>query len=132
MSSSSRRLLTAWALLTCTCTGLAHAAPLEFGDPTRPTGVVLSHESTPDAEQSEGQVKRQGPRWQLTSTLLSGDRKVAVINGRSIRPGERIDGARLISVRHRRAVIEAAGRRITLKMPAASGDTLNAKKPSGR
>ena len=115
-------------------TSAAIAGALEFGDPMLPAGVDAAAANLPpgapptDARPSPA----DGPRWQLTSTLLSDQRRVAVINGRSLRPGESVDGARLVSVGPRQAVIRAGGRLHTLRLPDAGENKVMAKTPSGR
>lgn len=63
-----------------------------LGDPTQPTAI---NERTSVAAQSAA----TGPRWRLQSTLISGDRRLAVINGKTLRVGDAIDHAALVEVR---------------------------------
>ena len=104
----------------------AVCGPLEYGDPTQPTPA-----GRPVASASVGPAIAR-PRWELTSTLVSGDRHVAVINGRSVSPGARIEGAKLLAVDAGGAWIENQGRRIRLDLPRSAGRTITAKTPSGR
>ena len=104
----------------------AVAGPLPYGDPTQPSphgraGLTAS-----------GEPVAPRPPWVLTSTLVAGDRHVAVINGRSVALGARIDGARVVSVDARGAWIENQGRRIRLDLPPTAGKSITAKTPSGR
>ena len=108
--------------------GSAAAGPLPYGDPTQPTPL-----GRPIADAtSGGEAVVEGPRWKLTSTLVAGERRVAVINGRSAAVGATIEGARVLSVDSRGATIEHQGRRIRLDLPAPAGKTVTAKTPSGR
>lgn len=85
-------------------------AAAELPDPTRPplsSGAV---------------VHRKGPprKWQLTSLLISPERKVAVINGQVVRVGDSINGARLVSIEPGRALLQHAGQNIRLELIAGS------------
>ena len=57
-------------------------------DPTRPPGATT--------HQNSSSVKKL--TWHLTSTLIASERKVATINGKLIRQGEQVNGARLIDI----------------------------------
>ena len=91
---------------------LVAAAPVlaqgRLGDPTRPTSLSEPDDSAPAA---------QGPRWRLQSTLIADDRKVAVINGRTVSQGERIEGATLIEVRSDGVTLQHDGQRLVLHLP---------------
>ncbi len=54
--------------------------------------------------------------WDLESTLVSSERKVAVINGKLLTIGDYIDGARVISIRKNRVVVKASHKEVTLLM----------------
>jgi hypothetical protein len=110
--SDARRLCAAVLLLL----PLAAAAQSGLGDPTRPTSL-----SEPDASLPAV----QGPRWRLQSTLVANERRLAVINGRTIAQGGRIDGATLVEVRQDGVTLDAQGERINLRLLPAS---LNVKR----
>ena len=60
-------------------------------DPTRPP--------TAKATSSYVDVKKnKGPRWTLRSTLVSSDRRTAVVNARVVRQGDRSMGATGVSM----------------------------------
>lgn len=103
------------------------AGPLPHGDPTLPTPL-----GRPAATTVDGEPLVAKPRWILTSTIVAGDRQVAVINGRSVAPGARIEGARVASVDANGAWIENQGRRIRLDLPPSAARGITAKTPSGR
>lgn len=86
--------------------GLAPAQQL--GDPTRPTAL--------DEREEAGAAVRAGPRWRLQSTLVADNRRLAVINGRTVAPGDRIDGAMVRDVRQEGVTLEVDGRRVELRM----------------
>ena len=103
----SRRLL-AIALLALGGPALAQGG---FGDPTRPTSL-----SEPEPERERAV---EGPRWRLQSTLVADQRRLAVINGRTVVQGSHVDGARLVEVRQDGVTLEADGRRIDVRLPGA-------------
>lgn len=79
-------------------------------DPTRhPDAPVITTEATADAG------------WTLQATRISGNDRSAIINGQSVRVGERIGGARVLSIEHGHVQLDIAGQRRTLAMFAAPG-----------
>jgi hypothetical protein len=117
------------ALLLALCAGGAFAGPLGYGDPTQP-GNRRAAVAVDGVESTD--LAPPPPRWTLSSTLIAGQRRVAVINGRSVALGARIEGARLLAVDARGALIEHQGRRIRLELPRSAGDRITAKMPTGR
>lgn len=103
MSDARRVLALALALLAG-----AAAAQSGLGDPTRPTALNEAPSADPRAV--------QGPRWRLQSTLVAESRRLAVINGRTVAPGERIDGATLREVRREGVTLDVDGRSIELRV----------------
>jgi len=77
-------------------------------DPTRPP--------TATAIISEPSKKNQRPRWTLTSTLISAQRRTAVINNTVVSLGDRINGARITSIQPSAVRLRVDGRDITLVM----------------
>ncbi len=61
-----------------------HAGPLP--DPTRPD--YLNHASRAAVT----------PGWQVTSIIVSPSRRLASINGRTVKPGDRVDGATVLEI----------------------------------
>lgn len=112
-------------------TSAAVAGPLGYGDPTQPTPLDRAPAAVEGPERVAAKPVATA-RWTLTSTLIAGDRRVAVINGRSVALGATIDGARLVAIDSGGASIEHEGRRIRLQLPPAAGTTITAKTPSGR
>lgn len=105
----------------------AWAGPLGYGDPTQPP----AHLAGPD-EGGAPPIEVARPRWQLSAVIVAGQRRVAVINGRSVALGASIAGARLLAVEADGVTMEHENRRIRLKLPPAEGKTVMAKTPSGR
>lgn len=58
-------------------------------DPTQPPGFVSSANGT-----GSGQV----PAWQVSSILIAKDRRLAVVNGKTVKRGEKVGGARVVSI----------------------------------
>lgn len=96
------------ALTLLLLSAAAVAAAQELGDPTRPTSLSEPHETTRAV---------QMPRWRLQSTLIADDRRVAVINGRIVSVGERIEGATLLEVRSDGVTLQQDGQRLNLRLP---------------
>jgi len=55
-------------------------------------------------------------RHQLTAVVLDGPRSYVLIDDRLLRPGEKIDGFRLVTVENRAALFEGAGMRVRLEL----------------
>lgn len=109
-------LLAAVALLA---SGTARAQE-DAGDPTRPPAVL----SAPAGNQSE--PGSSGGEPQLQSILVSlkpGGRRVAVIDGKTLREGGKIGGAVVESIRPTEVVLRKGNQRQVLKLfrPAARG-----------
>lgn len=90
-----------------------------LGDPTRPTAL---HAAAPDAAAAPA-----GPRWRLQSTLVADDRRLAVINGRTVSRGDRVDGAQVVEIGDGGVTLELAGRRLQLHVVPPAIDV---KRPS--
>jgi MSHA biogenesis protein MshK len=87
----------------------AAATPAQpLGDPTQPTAL--------DAPEPTERRAASGPRWRLQSTLVADNRRLAIINGRTVGPGDRIDGALVREVRQEGVTLEVEGRRVELRM----------------
>jgi len=88
-------------------------------DPTRPPGLNLVPIKT-------GTV-RKGPRWVLTSTLVSSERKSAVINNRVVGLGDRVKGATVVAITPSRVRLRSGGVDVTLVMLKKNIKTLSKK-----
>lgn len=88
---------------TILCAFVAMAAPLraELADPMRPGGHA------PRSSVS-------APHWVLQSTLVSDSRRLAVVNGDIVRVGDRVAGARVLSIHSGEIWLERRGRRFRL------------------
>ena len=74
-----------------------------LADPTRPYSGI------PAASQRR-------PGMVLQSTLVSPLQRMAVIDGRTVKVGERIDGARILQIRPYDVLVERSGRRRVLHL----------------
>lgn len=87
---------------------LVMPAQAAIEDPTRPPGMNMV--TTPS------DAIKSGPRWVLTSTLVSAGRRTAVINDRVVSKGDRVNGATVIDIQPSRVRLSASGRDVTLVM----------------
>lgn len=92
-----------WALVWAMAAAPAQA---RLTDPTRP----------PPSLGVGGQAERP---FDLTSTLVSPRRRVAVINGQVVREGGRIDGMTVVRIRADRVILDGPGGRETVPLVAA-------------
>jgi MSHA biogenesis protein MshK len=99
-------LLTALGLLMLA--GIARAGDLR--DPMRPAGAPAA--ARPVVASS---LKLEG--------VIAGARRVAIINGRLVRAGDTIAGARILEVLAHSVRYERAGRIQTLTLPVAQANT---------
>jgi hypothetical protein len=77
-------------------------------DPTRPPTAKATNYASPK--------KNHRPRWVLTSTLVSSQRRTAVINDKVVARGDRINGARVVSIQPSVVRLRIGARDITLMM----------------
>lgn len=84
--------------------GAAADAVADLPDPTRPDGQPVR--AQPGSR----------PALVLQSTLITGDKKTAVINGQTATIGTRIRGARVVDIRPDAVVVTRNARRIVLRL----------------
>ncbi len=80
-------------------------ATLKLPDPTKPGSF------TPPLT---GAAEMQEKQFKLQSVLISSQRRVAVINDRSVQVGDRINGATVQQIEKNRVVLDKRGRRFDL------------------
>jgi MSHA biogenesis protein MshK len=85
------------------------AAPASIPDPTQPAGIPAAA----DADVEEREVE-------LTSILVSGDRRIAVINGQLVREGERVDGIAVRRIEPHAVQLDGADGAFTLRLSGAA------------
>jgi hypothetical protein len=89
----------------------AGADPL--GDPTRPPPDFRRPAAAPASPAApEG-------GWRLDAVLIGPDRDLALLNGRLVRPGERIAGALVLAVGPRGVRLRVGGREVRVALPSA-------------
>ena len=76
-------------------------------DPLRPPGTV----------QQEAGPSFNADAWRLASTLVADGRRVAIINDRTVRPGDRVGGARVLAIEPGRVRLDYRGRVFTITRP---------------
>lgn len=86
-------------------------------DPTRPPGL----NSAPRVTSSS----TKGPRWVLKSTLVSAERKTAVINNRVVGIGDRVRGATVVQIEPFKVRLRSGGSEVTLLMLKKKVKTLS-------
>ena len=78
-------------------------------DPTRPPDFSSTRSGA-------GNKKTGTPRWVLSSTLISKERRSAIINDRVVVAGETISGARVVEIEPLKVTLNTNGRKITLML----------------
>ncbi|QYF96199.1 MSHA biogenesis protein MshK [Massilia sp. PAMC28688] len=103
----------AWQLATL---APAHAQSAPVSDPTRPPAALIAPVRTPDGAISVP-VERAEPRLQSVLVSLSpGGRRVAVIDGKMVRQGQRFGDAVVVSIGAREVVLRRGARTQILKL----------------
>lgn len=96
--------------LTCALAAAVQAQPVQ--DPTRPPAQLLRPSAAEPAVHAP----------QLQSILIgraAGGRRVAVIDGDTVRVGDLVGGARVAAITPSAVILARAGQRQTLTLPAA-------------
>ena len=93
------------SLMTFFCQ-ISHAEILK--DPTRPAGY----------QQKSGPVvgTKAAPRWVLSSTLISPNRRLATINGQTLGVGGQIGNARVVSIDAAKVALRDGNKEIVLEL----------------
>jgi MSHA biogenesis protein MshK len=83
-------------------------ATMALEDPTRPTNpaVIIPTHTSGSGNSS----------WVLNSTLVSPNRRVAVINGIQVSEGESVGGALVVQIHRSYALLQTSGRNIKLHL----------------
>ena len=96
-------------IIVVSATTLLLIMPLQAAlkDPTRPPAIRVTTSTPPEI---------RPPRWMLKSTLLSAQRRTAIINDTVVSRGDRINGATVVSIHPSRVRLRTGGQDITLIM----------------
>lgn len=79
----------------------------QLDDPTRPPGYRLV---LPGGKQAGV------TRWRVSAIYLSAGQRSALINGRLVRPGQRVGGARVVQILANRVWLEKDGQRFAVPL----------------
>lgn len=90
----------------------AHDELANLPDPTRPSRPAGAH--------GPGAAGGKLPQLRLESTVVSGHRRLAVINGKIFAVGDAIDGARIKLITPYLVMLEHHGRLVILKLVEAN------------
>lgn len=94
-----------------------------FGSRGADAAVALTDPMRPSRLQQNPKVVRSKPltpKFELSSTLVSPGRRVAVINDRSVTVGDRIGGAKVLGIDTDRARLSYQGRTIAVHLTTRS------------
>ncbi len=99
--------------------GAVHAKGTANGsasaDPTRPPAILTEEEPNEDASKKE-----PPPSGLQTVILRKGAKPLAIINGQTVKLGEKVGDARLVSLSETQAILQGPdGREVLRLMPAA-------------
>jgi MSHA biogenesis protein MshK len=89
---------------------LAAPAPAQLEDPTRPPPSL----ATPPAPPAEDKVGETS--WVLSSILISPSRRLAVINGRTLAPGDKLGDAVVREIRPSGVRLQRGDETVTLPL----------------
>lgn len=102
----------AWLIALVLASGCAYGGTLH--DPTRPDFA------------SPAKTAHATAGWQLNSTLISAHRRLAMINGKTVGVGDRVDGATVIAIRAGAVRLRRSGRQFTIHLIATTIKTRKA------
>jgi len=105
------------ALLAAIALSASAAGAAERRDPLRPPDY---RSALADAAAPLPRAALDLDAWTLTSTLVSSQRRVAIINGFAVRTGERVAGARVLRIEPGLVRLEIDGRPFTLRRAPTS------------
>lgn len=81
-------------------------------DPTRPFG----YGSSPVVIVEEEELPSEQVNWHLSGIRISPDDRSAILNGRLLREGEKVDGAELVEIRPVSVLIDFENKRIRVDL----------------
>jgi MSHA biogenesis protein MshK len=118
----AQRLIALGVLLAACSTGQAALAQ-PLNDPTRPPSAVT---------RQDGSETSSSASSRLQSVLISSTRQVAVIDGRTVRLGERIGDATLVSIAPSQVILQRGAQYETLRMHPGVEKKLAKPPPQGK
>lgn len=111
---SDRCLLPLLLLVLCLALPAMTLAAEGLADPTRPPQAVSSGSSL-------APVAEALPSWELQGILFGEERRVAVINGRSLTEKSRLGKATVVRIEADKVLLRYQDKMVTLKLPRAAG-----------
>ena len=106
MNQASSALLAVGMLVAAGPAGAAAPA----ADPMRPSYV----------QPAQAAGRHRGPRFVLQAVFGDNQRRVAILNGQVVQPGDRVQGARVQRIGAADIELSAGARRWTVRLPDAS------------
>jgi hypothetical protein len=103
------RILAVAAVIAAAAAGRVFAGDLH--DPMRPSGAPPSAATTTTTRPATSALKLEG--------VIAGEQRVAIINGRLVRVGDTVAGARVLEIAAHSVRCERAGKILTLTLPVA-------------
>lgn len=90
-------------------------AKAQLDDPTRPPSI---------AEGAVSETEAVDASWDLSSILVSPERNIAIINGKTVTSGDVLSGAKVLSIQEAGVKLRHRGEIILLKLFPANIKTL--------
>jgi len=88
----------------------------ELRDPTRPADYRDMTTSAADNLQKKGMQAEKITGWRLDSTLTSGDRKLAIINGSLVSKGDKIGNMVVVDIKPSKALLRVDNKDIEVML----------------
>lgn len=101
----------AFSVMLAACMLFSSQLMAQLDDPTRPPGYRLS---------IPGGVKSREQTFSLSSVYISAARRAAVINGKTVKKGSIINGARVIAIEPSEVKLKRDGKVISVRLLSGS------------
>ena len=90
---------------------------LALNDPMRPVGKYAQQQNAAANEtQSQSSNKNKTARFVLSSTLIRGSHKYAIINGKLKKQGDLVDDMKISSIGLNHVILTGSSRKVTLRL----------------
>lgn len=93
------------------------------GDPTMPAHYKSSQSKTIGESK---QLTSTPFEWRLNTTIISPYQKIAVINGKQFKVGDKINGATIERILHQHVILNYQGKKIDLSLQSSFISQINA------
>ena len=129
MAKIFRILLTVLLLIVA---GQSFAAQLDqFVDPMRPVRYQASVANTTPMKKNDQKLVNT-KAWRLTAVLISAERSVAVINGKSLQEGEILNGFKLVKIMPDQVLLKNKQRKLVLRRSGTGLKKISVSKDIGK